>query len=152
MIKRDTFTNIEEIEEVFQNEIVIKKVVLYKPDSIDNPYATNRYAEFIDEETSIKINGTRFDSYHFMSYEPNEKKLYIKHIYDYSIKERNLLLNGEQIDEIDEIDDIDDYNTFEIKKYFIEGREGIYWNLIDNYFWIWGDLPPEPEDYRSIEV
>ena len=44
-----------------------------------------------------------------MSYEPNEKKLYIKHIYDYSIKERNLLLNGEQIDEIDEIDDIDDY-------------------------------------------
>ena len=134
MIKQHTISYIEEKQEpIFESEpnsVIVRKTILHKDDNIEHPAAINRYAEFINRDACILLHGVKFDDKHHFFFQ--NEKLYIKHDND--------------LDDLDEeywSDDDEDFPTFEIRKYFIEGKEGWYWNTLENYFWIWGDLPPE---------
>lgn len=133
MIRQETISYIEEKQEpIFeydQHSIIVRKTILHKDNSLENPAAVNRYAEFINRDSCLLLHGVTFDENHHFCFE--NERLYIKHDDDLNIEDDDYWC-----------DDDEDFPTFEIKKYFIEGKVGWYWNITENYFWIWGDLPP----------
>lgn len=136
MIRQETFSYIEEIQEpifIFDvDSLIVRKTILRKNDSLENPLATNRYAEFINKDACEILNGVSYDNKHYFFFE--NEKFYIKHINDNDLED----------DLEDEYwsDDDEDFPTIEFNKYLIEGKQGWYWQINENYFWIWGDLPP----------
>jgi hypothetical protein len=131
IIKQTNISSIKELQEpIFkdvQDSVIVRKTILYKEDSLTNPYAVNRYAMFLDKSSCELLNGVQFDRRHYFLFSNNE--LYIKHYEDMDIEDYDYTS-----------DDDDDYFSFKINKFEIEGKQGLYWKLEDNWFQIYGDM------------
>jgi hypothetical protein len=134
MIGLHNITRIENIqEELFGKETdtpIVRKIILHKEQDVlmINGNFINRYAVFIDKHSCELINETKFDSTHHFKFQNNELTV---------VRDTNITQ-----EEIDEIDDYEDFDSFTIKKYHIEGKQGLFWLIINSCFWIYGDIPP----------
>lgn len=123
MINLYDIMNIEEVQEpIFKDDdsMIIRKTILYKAD--DNTgfltslnINTNRYGVFINRDSCILLNGEPFNSTQYFHFENEELWLLDRFSEDY----------------------------FNFNKYYIEGKQGYYYNIKDNYFWIDDDDLPE---------
>jgi hypothetical protein len=134
VVKLQNISRVDELQEPIFNEnkdsVIVRKTILHKEDDLYNHFAVNRYATFLNKHSCELIHGVEFDIRHFFSFDNINNILYIKHYNDI----------GEDSDYDYTSDDDDDFPTIIIEKYIIEGREGYYWKLEDNFFFLYNDI------------
>jgi hypothetical protein len=170
MISLDNISNIRDVEDNLfndDNSPIVKQLILYKEEdqydilkNLKLEQDKPRYGIFIDIEGCQKLNNYKIDCHHYYKFENDE--LFV--VLDETIESERRCDNeqcsfagrlrsegfapegnpaSEICDEcyITDCNVCENYGTFKIDKYKVEGREGYFWLIICNHFFIYGDLP-----------